>query len=256
MLMQLLPLQLHWLEQLITGEFAFQHYHLPTDHRCVRDQWSVFVEGYSRVRLHCFSPVFSCLRLLSQTLSQMMEGRFKSIYPDLLGEKFRLRRFYSTTTSTSEFFATQLPSETEIMCRTESVIKSVTDAKNAIGEDLWQAGDMPYLRDLAKLVRDAICLSDYDRYHQLACFRSWLFWVELRAARNGLEDVVVTGLFYALLLAVVPIFPSRYICSISNVCRNRIQVTIDAIVLDLNWIEHAVFLTEVVSEWSISGGPE
>lgn len=135
------------------------------------------------------------------------------------------------------------------MHRIQAVCDSITNAQNVIGMDKWKAGDFPFLKNLTQQVQEALNLNEYESYHRLACLRSWLFWVELRGANNGLEDVVVTGLFYALVLAILPIFPPRYMQSISNVCTSRIQATVQAICLEFDWIEQESFLTGVVSSW-------
>jgi hypothetical protein len=64
----------------------------------------------------------------------------------------------------------------------------------------------------------------------------------------GAEENVLSGLFYALLLAIVPIFPERYRISLRSVCINRIRVNMEVIVDDQSWAEEAAFLDGVVSE--------
>ena len=97
-----------------------------------------------------------------------------------------------------------------------------------------------------------LSLDETDRYHELACLRSWLFWVELRRAESGTEESAVTGLFYALFLAIVLMFPPRYVASLSQVCRNRIKATVKVLEAEREWVDHASFLEGVLDEWSVS----
>jgi hypothetical protein len=51
-----------------------------------------------------------------------------------------------------------------------------------------------------------------------------MFWIDLRQTDGGKEENMLDFHFYALLLAVVPIFPASYQESLAEVCRGRIQV--------------------------------
>jgi hypothetical protein len=62
----------------------------------------------------------------------------------------------------------------------------------------------------------------------------------LRQTSDGAEEHILTGHFYALLLAIVPIFPTRYRESLAQACQRRMRVARQAIVDDTTLVEEVV----------------
>ncbi|KAH8594301.1 hypothetical protein B0O99DRAFT_687940 [Bisporella sp. PMI_857] len=194
------------------------------------DEWAVFVEGYSK------------------TLSHIKASNFKTVYPDLLTDRFQLRQFASVTngsTPRSTF------DESILTERVTAVLDSIAYSKNVIGIAKWRAAGFEDLGRLAQVVRDAIFLGESDRYHQLAWLRSWMFWVDLRQLKGLNEEHIMSALFYALLLAIVPVFPTRYLASLSTVCVRRIQTVIDIVFGDAEWAHEVLFLSRIMLEWEM-----
>jgi hypothetical protein len=125
--------------------------------------------------------------------------------------------------------------------RVNSIIESIVAVKDAIGSAKWRGTGFAALETLARTIDAALCLEDeIEAYHQLAWLRSWMFWIDLRQTNGGTEEHILTGHFYALLLAVVPIFPARYQQSLADACQRRIRAARQAISEGASLIEEAV----------------
>jgi hypothetical protein len=168
----------------------------------------------------------------------MRDFKFPTVFPDLLGERFQLRRFSSMSNSSSP----AAPEDRSLMKeRVNSIIESIVDAKDVIGSARWEGAGFAALETLARTIDGALCLEDdVETYHQLAWLRSWMFWIDLRQTSDGAEEHILTGHFYALLLAIVPIFPTRYRESLAQACQRRMRVARQAIVDDTTLVEEVV----------------
>lgn len=95
-----------------------------------------------------------------------------------------------------------------------------------IGLPKWRAVGFEELEKLVQSVSDALCETDeVEQYHQLAWLRSWLFWIDLRKTNNSPEQLLLTATFYGLVLAVLPLFPERYLQSLIEICVEKIENT-------------------------------
>jgi len=109
--------------------------------------------------------------------------------------------------------------------RVSSITNSIVDMKGIIGIVKWRGVGFEALEKLARTIDRALSLeNEIETYHQLAWLRSWMFWIDLRQTDGGKEEHMLNFHFYALLLAVVPIFPARYQESLAEACRRRIRV--------------------------------
>ncbi|KAG0649481.1 hypothetical protein D0Z07_4504 [Hyphodiscus hymeniophilus] len=168
------------------------------------EQWAVFVDGYSKA------------------LTQMRDSKYPTLFPDLLGERFQLRKFSSMSNPTIH----AIPEDRGLMRRrVTSITDSILDARGIIGTVKWQASGFAALETLARTVDFALSLEDeIETYHQLAWLRSWMFWIDLRQTDDSKQEHMLNVHFYALLLAVVPLFPARYQESLAEACKRIIQV--------------------------------
>jgi hypothetical protein len=83
------------------------------------------------------------------------------------------------------------------------------------------------LETLPRSVDTAVSLEDeIETFHQVAWLRSW---IDLRQTDDSKEEHMLKFHFYALLLAVVPIFPARYQESLAEACKRSIRVARQAI---------------------------
>jgi hypothetical protein len=53
-----------------------------------------------------------------------------------------------------------------------------------------------------------------------------MFWIELGRPNEGDEQQALACFFYALASSVVPLFPAQYSESLTNVCVNRMEATL------------------------------
>lgn len=166
----------------------------------------------------------------------MKDSKFPTVFPDLLGERFQLRKFSSMSNSSSQaasFTASGLlyPDDRGRMKkRVRSITTSITDAKGVIDTVKWHGAGFAALEKLGRTIETALSLEDeIETYHQLAWLRSWMFWIDLRQTDDSKEEHMLDFHFYALLLAVVPIFPARYRESLAEACKRRIRVAKQAI---------------------------
>jgi hypothetical protein len=168
----------------------------------------------------------------------MKDAKYPTIFPDLLGERFQLQKFSAKPNFTSAV----APVDRDVMKEpVNSIIKSILDAKEVIGSVKWRGAGFAALETLARTIAFAISLKDeIETYHQLAWLRSWMFWFDLRQTSDGDEENILTGHFYALLLAVVPIFPARYQESLAEACRRRIRAARQAISEDPALVEEVL----------------
>jgi hypothetical protein len=165
----------------------------------------------------------------------MRDSKFLTVFPDLLGERFQLRQF----SSMSNYSSPAAPEDRSLIKqRIKSIIDSIVGVKDTIGSTKWCGAGFGALEKLARTIDSALCLEDeIERYHQLSWLRSWMFWVDLRQTNEGKEEHTLTGHFYALLLAVVPIFPARYQESLAEACRRKMRVARLAISDDTTCVE-------------------
>lgn len=97
-------------------------------------------------------------------------------------------------------------------CYLKFVLGYICDATRIFGVQKWREAGFEMLEKLAHSVDTGLSAnSEAETYHQLAWLRSWLFWVDLRKMSKCDEQVLLTALFYALVLSVVPLFPAMYI---------------------------------------------
>jgi hypothetical protein len=167
----------------------------------------------------------------------MRDSKFPTVFPDLLGERFQLRQF----SSMSNFTSTAAPEDRGLIKEgVSSITDSIVGVKDVISSVKWRETGFAALEILARTIDAALYLEDeIEVYHQLAWLRSWMFWIDLRQTNGGIEEHLLTGHFYALLLAVVPIFPVRYQESLAAACRSRIQAARQAVNEDAASIREA-----------------
>jgi hypothetical protein len=104
------------------------------------------------------------------------------------------------------------------------------NVNTAIGIQKWRTSGFEALERLACTVHAALSLTnEIEAYHQLAWLRSWMFWIDLRRTDGGDEQLALGGHFYALVLAVVPLFPTRYSEPLINVCIKKIDAAVQEI---------------------------
>ena len=165
----------------------------------------------------------------------MKASKFPTVFPDLLGERFQLRQFSSTPNPSSP----AAPKDRDLMKqRVKSAVESIVKTKSVIGEAKWQGAGFAALETLAHTIDTALCLeNEFEAYHQLAWLRSWMFWIDLRRTSSGPEEHMLSGHFYELLLAVLPIFPARYQESLAQACRRIMQMARQAIIDDTALVE-------------------
>ena len=126
-----------------------------------------------------------------------------------------------------------------------AVLESIDNTKKIIGLSEWRAVGLEELGKLGKTIDNALSMtSEAERYHQLAWLRSWMFWIDLRKENAGKEQIFLSAHFYALLLAIVPIFPARYRGSLAQVCSGRIQAAKEAMLDDDDGLGEIVDLLE------------
>ncbi|TVY68745.1 hypothetical protein LSUE1_G009769 [Lachnellula suecica] len=165
------------------------------------EQWLVFVDGYAKA------------------LSFIKGHKVETTCPEPLGEDFQLRSFMMQSNNSAP--STSWPAMQQ---RMQSFITSVMILNNAIGLQSWRSIGFEDLEQLARIVDATLSLeSESEVFHKLAWLRSWMFWIELRRPNESDEQQVLTCYFYALVLAVVPLFPAKYSESLMRVCAGRIE---------------------------------
>lgn len=101
---------------------------------------------------------------------------------------------------------------------------SILNTSSLIGLPKWRAAGFEELEKLCQSVSDALCQTDeMEQYHQLAWLRSWLFWTDLRKVDNAMEQILLTAHFYGVVLAVLPLFPPRYLEPLVEICMEKIE---------------------------------
>lgn len=168
----------------------------------------------------------------------MRDSKFPTIFPDLLRERFQLRQLSSMSNSSSPVAPEdRIPMKQ----RVKSIIDSIVSVKDTIGSTKWCGAGFGALEKLARTIDAALCLEEkIEAYHQLAWLRSWMFWIDLRQTNEGKEEHILTGHFYALLQAVVPIFLARYQESLAEACRRMVRVARYAISEDTTYVEGTI----------------
>ena len=116
----------------------------------------------------------------------MRDSKFPTVFPDLLGERFQLRKFSSMSNC-----ASQAPPEGGSVTkkRVSSITDSIVDVKGVIGTAKWHRAGFAALETLAHTIYTALSLeNEIETYHQLAWLRSWMFWIDLRQIDGGKEE--------------------------------------------------------------------
>ena len=193
------------------SHLRFKH----ADPHC-RNQWAVFVDGYSKVIK--ISVLSWSLTLTVQALSQIQSYNFLTAYPDLLGQRFQMWYIASTANPMS----TPLPRDGPKMMQRILDIKSLISHTRKHHIARSTPTGFKALADLTTSVEDAICMSSEDEiFHGLSWLRSWLFWIDLRQDNVGDDQLALTAIFYALVLSVLPLFPSKYSMCMRDVCVSK-----------------------------------
>ncbi len=104
------------------------------------------------------------------------------------------------------------------------VSELILTTSSLIGLAKWRAAGFEELGILAQSVAGALCeTDDVEQYHQLAWLHSWLFWIDLRKTNDAPEQLLLTAFFYGLVLAVLPLFPARYLQVLVEICIEKIN---------------------------------
>lgn len=178
-----------------------------------------------------------------------MDSKYKTCFPELLTDRFQLRRYFSSANPTLLGIENICQRNlSDIKQQVGSVIDAVVKARNVVGRAKWRTMGFEDLGTLARVVEESLLVTESERYHRLSWLRTWMFWLDLRQFMYGAEEHVLSGLFYVLLLAIVPLFPVKYRTSLRSVCMERIQASLEAFVDDPSWTEEAAFLGGIVSE--------
>lgn len=144
-----------------------------------------------------------------------------TLYEDLLGDRFPLRLLSERANAHSQPLTKDHDSMIPLV---KHVIECIADATSVLGLPKWRATGFEALKRLAQITEDTLSVpSEVEQYHQLACLRSWMFWVDLRRNNGEEEERVLAALFYALVFAIVPLFPARFSTPLIEICLKRIK---------------------------------
>jgi hypothetical protein len=114
--------------------------------------------------------------------------------------------------------------------RIKEITESICNILQFLGPEKWREVGFADLEKLAFSVEVALNEeSDTAAYHRLAWLRTWMFWVDLRRATTGDEQVSLSAHFYALVLVVVPLFPAKYSEGLTQVCLKKIEGACEAV---------------------------
>jgi len=153
-----------------------------------------------------------------------------TLYEDLLGDRFPLRLLSEKADTYSRPLIKDHDSMRSLV---KEVIKCIADATSVLGLQKWRATGFEALKRLAQVTEDALSVaSEIEQYHQLACLRSWMFWVDLRRNNGEEEEKLLAALFYALVFAIVPLFPARFSTPLIEICLKRIKVGWEGMVFE------------------------
>jgi hypothetical protein len=156
-------------------------------------------------------------------LSEIRRNGWKTAYPELIGEEFQLQGF-STIDDTSALWRFG----DRIEDRVSKIIESIQAATNVMAPEIWSAIGFQDLEQLAYTVLEATPLeTESATYDKLAWLRSWMFWIELRRTNGENEQRALNCHFYALLAAVVPMFPARYQNSLLQSSTSKMRKIMD-----------------------------
>lgn len=186
--------------------------------------------------------------LIRQALSQIKSYDFDTIYPDFLGPNFQMWYISSTANPLSP----PLPRDDPMMMQHVLEIKSLLayTRKHHIRQSNWTPTGFEALTDLTALVEDAIRLPTEDEiFHGLAWLRSWLFWVDLRRDNVGDDQLALTAIFYALVLAVLPLFPPKYSVCLKDVCISKMEAATQQMTRGTGLHLELVALVDVSVNW-------
>ncbi|KAH7348552.1 hypothetical protein BKA65DRAFT_262214 [Rhexocercosporidium sp. MPI-PUGE-AT-0058] len=166
------------------------------------EEWAVYVDGYSKAITH------------------IINNQFHTAYPGLLSDDLQLRR----CAQRSNPHTNPLPKDVPVMkSNIVDLIHFIVSTTNFIGLPKWRAAGFEELEKLACSASDAMSeVDEIERYHLLSGLRSWLFWTDMRKTNGSAEQTVLTAHFYGLVLAVMPVFPARYVEILVEICAEKI----------------------------------
>ncbi|KAG9231477.1 hypothetical protein BJ875DRAFT_469445 [Amylocarpus encephaloides] len=172
------------------------------------EQWMVFIEGCAKALTH------------------IRQNELPTMYPELLGSHFILHN-YSTQEN-----ACELPHpgcQNEMHQQVNSVLTFIQATAAILSPEQYRTAGFGDLEQLALTVREVISLtsSGGEIFHRLAWLRSWMFWIELRKPNDKVEGQVLACYFYALVAAIVPLYPSRYQAGLPGICSGRMHTFIE-----------------------------
>ena len=88
-----------------------------------------------------------------------------------------------------------------------------------------------------------------DIFHSLSCLRSWLFWIDLRRDNFGDDQLALTAVLYALVLSVLPFFPSKYSMCMRDVCVSKMLAAKQQMVWGTGLHSELVELIDDAVDW-------
>jgi hypothetical protein len=149
------------------------------------------------------------------------------VYPELLGEHFQFQGYSPVENET----VSMLSKSAELMeHRVNEVINSIRAAARFMAPEVGCAIGFQDLEQLARTVLESMSMdSESESYDKLAWLRSWMFWIELRRTNGENEQLVLNCHFYALVAAVVALYPARYWNSLPRTCIAKIGTSIDEV---------------------------
>ncbi|KAG4442405.1 hypothetical protein IFR05_002107 [Cadophora sp. M221] len=167
------------------------------------EEWAVYVDGYSK------------------SITHIVNNKFCTVYPGMMSDDLQLRRCARNSNPHTNAL---LKDVSTIKKHIADLIHFILNTSNLIGLPKWRAAGFEELEKLACSVSDAMSeMNEAEQYHQLAGLRSWMFWTDMRKTDDSMEHILLTAHFYGLLLAVMPVFPARYIETLVEICAEKID---------------------------------